>query len=214
VGSPDQALGAYLPALASAEPVPGGGSAAAVSAELGTALIGMVARITAASKRFLDVHFLAAHLAERADDLRVKLEAARLADEAAYARVAKALKLPKTAGDEAARRTEELQRALGEAAAAPLAIAGLSFETLALCERALELGNANLVSDLGCAALFGGAAVRAAALNVRVNHRYLHDSATVEAQSGELHALELAAGAASERILAETNRLLDLAAGG
>jgi len=50
---------------------------------------------------------------------------------------------------------------------------------LKLTESALDLENANLASDLGCAADFAIAALDASALNVRVNHKYMKNGALV-----------------------------------
>jgi formiminotetrahydrofolate cyclodeaminase len=183
-------LDSYFDALASAEPVPGGGSAAAVVGMAGAALVAMVARITAAAPRLAAVRDLAGTIAHQAELQRVALERARVEDEAAYAAVAAAMKLPKESDAEKAVRTQVLQRALARAAEAPLAIAGLARDVTQLAERALELGNDQLASDLGCAVEFASAAVRAAALNVRVNHRYIKDADLIGGQAGRLESIE------------------------
>ncbi|HKX05877.1 MAG TPA: cyclodeaminase/cyclohydrolase family protein, partial [Methylomirabilota bacterium] len=48
----DQTIGAWLDALASAAPAPGGGAAAAVNAAIGAALIEMVCRLTIGRPRY------------------------------------------------------------------------------------------------------------------------------------------------------------------
>ncbi len=182
-------IDAYLTRLASAEPTPGGGSAATLVGALGAALCAMVARITAGSERLAAVRPDAEALAEEADALRERFGAARIVDEAAYGRVVSASALPK--GDEAAKRarTAEMQAALAGAADAPLAAAGLAAEGFALAERAAALGNGHLASDVECALLFFRAALDASAANVRINHRFLKDAELVRAQADRLIAI-------------------------
>jgi len=169
----------YLNRLASAAPTPGGGSAAAICGAMGAALVGMVARITRESPKKSERHDLADELIAAADVLRARFGEARTLDESAYAAVVTAMALPRESDEETIVRTARLQDALAQAAAAPLAAVHLAAELLALAERALDLENANLASDLGCAASFAMAALDASALNVRVNHKYMKNAALV-----------------------------------
>ena len=61
---------AYLDALASADPTPGGGSAATLVGALAAALCAMVARVTMSTPKLAPLHEEAAAVAEDADDLR------------------------------------------------------------------------------------------------------------------------------------------------
>lgn len=180
----------YLERLASDAPTPGGGSAAAVVAGLGAALVAMVARITRLSPRFAERHATADELADRADALRADLLSLRAADEAAYGSVVAAMALPRGTEEERAARTAALQIALAEAAAEPLAIAQRASEVLTLASRALDLDNQNLNSDVLCAGEFASAALAAAAANVRINHRYLKNTALIASQSKMLADIE------------------------
>jgi len=168
----------YLTRLASKSPTPGGGSAAAVVGASGAALVAMVARICASDPKRAS---LARRLVEQADGLRAELLAARARDEAAFERVVTVQAMPK--GEERAR---EMAAALKHAAEAPLHAAHLALEVLRLAGRALALENENLESDLGCAAEFASAAVRACGYNVRINHAFMRDPRTVAAQAGRL----------------------------
>ena len=194
-------IDAYLDRLASAEPAPGGGSAATLVGAMGAALCAMVARITAGSPRHAERRAEALALAEAADALRERFEAARPLDEAAFLLVVDAQALPKATDEQKALRTTALQQALAAAAEAPLTAAGLAAEGFALTEDALALGNANLASDVECAAHFFRAAFAASVANVRINHRFLKDPATVAAQNERLTAIATAAADAEKRIL-------------
>ncbi len=196
-------LHAYLNRLASAEPTPGGGSAATIVGALGAALLAMVARITLGSGRHAAVHADAVLLVGDADSLRARFCAARLQDEEAYAEVPRAQALPRSGEAERALRTERLQAALTNAAAAPLDAAALAAELIALCSRAARLDNAHLASDVECALAFGRAALEASAANVRINHRYMQAAEVVGAQRERLEAF-LAAAREDERIARAT----------
>ncbi len=137
-----------------------------IVAAAGCALVAMVARICDN-----------AGLAARADALRARaLEQSRL-DESAFERVM-------------ATRGEERQAALVEAAEVPLQGMRIALDALHLSANALALGNANLVSDAGCAAEFAHAGLLGCAYNVRINHRFMRDEATVIAQRAILERYE------------------------
>jgi formiminotetrahydrofolate cyclodeaminase len=194
-------IDAYLDRLASADPTPGGGSAAALVGALGAALCAMVAKITAGGERYAAVRAEALAVADAADVLRERFAAARPLDEAAYERVVAASALPKSTGDEKRARTTALQNALVGAAEAPLAAAGLSAEGIALAERANALGNTHLVSDVECALHFFRAALAASVANVRINHHFIKDAEIVRAQEERVVAIVDAASAAFGRLL-------------
>jgi formiminotetrahydrofolate cyclodeaminase len=174
-----EALSEYLTKLASESPAPGGGSAAMVVAAAGCSLVAMVARICAASQKYQAKRHLADRLRLRADELREQFLQRKTDDERAYAAVVAAR------GDKSA-----MQRALHDAAAVPLDGARAALEVLELSANALELGNVNLLSDLGCAAEFAYAALLACAYNVRINHKFMKDAETISWQSAELAELE------------------------
>ncbi len=186
-------LESYLDALASAEPTPGGGSAATIVAALAASLVAMVARITSDNPNHAAVAPDAARIVGAADALRAALVLARRDDEAAYALVVKATALPKDTTEAKMERTARVQAALRGAAAAPLHAATLVVGVLALARDAAALGNRHLRSDVACAEHFARAALRACAENVRINHVYMRDPETIRRQEAELADVERAA---------------------
>ena len=179
-----ETLDDYLRRLASNDPVPGGGSAAALIAAVAAALVAMVGRIAAAPLQ---------DVVAEADRLREELGAARLRDEAAFAAVVAAQALPKN--DEAQQQTRRraIQEALHRAAEEPLRAAALALRVLELARRLSEAQTKALASDVGCAAEFAYAALAGCAYNVRVNHKYMRDAAAIARQSEELRSYESAA---------------------
>ena len=181
---------AYLDALASAAPTPGGGSAATLVGAMGAALVAMVARISADAPRLAAKRADALEIARLADELRAQLLAAREADESAYAAVVAASALPKGSEAERAVRSPKLQHALACAAEAPLAASQLASDGTALALRAAALGNKHLASDIECSLAFFRAARAASSANVRINHRFMTDVEVKESQRTRLSALE------------------------
>jgi methenyltetrahydrofolate cyclohydrolase len=195
-----ETLSEYLTQLASESPTPGGGSAATMVGAAGAALVAMVARICSANPKYAAHRTLALELIAGADGLREELLHARERDEAAFDCVVAATAMPKgTDAEKQARRTA-LDDALLHAAAEPLAAAEHALEVVRLAQRTLELNNMNLVSDVGCAAEFGRAALAACAYNVRINHRFMKDRAAIDAQAHALERIERDADALVTRV--------------
>lgn len=196
----------YLESLAAATPTPGGGSAAALVAAAGAALVAMVARIVLESPKYAAQHEAAQNIVEKADGLRLRALAARFEDEAAYGAVVAAMALPKASAEEKAVRSQVLQAALTGAAAAPLDAAEIAKLVATLADRAVALGNANLIGDLGTAAEFAQAALNSASYNVRGNHTYMKDAATIARQESELARYERDTATLVKRIRFEVGR--------
>ena len=69
----DQTVGDYLQALASTAAVPGGGSAAALAAAMGAALVSMVAKLSAKKARAVEDREVLTGLVPELDRLAVRL---------------------------------------------------------------------------------------------------------------------------------------------
>jgi formiminotetrahydrofolate cyclodeaminase len=179
-----ETLNEYLTKLASEAPVPGGGSAAMVAGAEGCALVAMVARICAGSPKYAAVRSNAERLVAQADALRAQMLEYKTSDEAAYDAVVAAR------GDK-----DTMQRALFHAAEVPLLGAQAALKALRLAGDALELKNAHLVSDVGCAAEFAYVSLAACAYNVRINHKFMKDQGAIAAQRDELERFEREAAA-------------------
>jgi glutamate formiminotransferase/formiminotetrahydrofolate cyclodeaminase len=196
----------FLERLAAGTATPGGGAAAAYSAAMGAALVGMVARLTLGKKKYAEVEAQMQSVAESADRLRASLTQAVTEDSAAFDAVMDAFKLPKQTPEQQAARDEAVEQAYIHAGEVPLRVARDAVATLGLAVIAAERGNVNAIIDAGSAASLVKAGLAGAALNVRANAAVVRDRATATHWLKELQGLEARANdalAAMDRLLRE-----------
>ena len=162
-------VGEFLERTASASPTPGGGSVAAVTGALASALVAMVARLTDGKKGYEQAWELAGEAVGRADRLTADLQAAALEDVRSFEAYLAALRLPKGSAEQRQTRRAALAAATRRATAAPLAIAEACAEILTLAQRVAPVANRHAVSDIGAAAHLAAAAAGAALLTAQIN---------------------------------------------
>jgi len=189
----DTTLSAFLESLGSSAPAPGGGAASALAGALSAALAEMVAQLTAGRLKYAAVDERVRVIIADLQATRARLVQLIEDDERAFQAVSAAYKLPKADEEERASRDVAIQRALDAAMWPPLAVMSTVCDVLALAEEIARIGNGMVVSDAGCAAIIGEAAVRSAALNVLANVVLLHDKAA--AADGRQHVADLEARA-------------------
>ena len=199
----DQPVSALLAAIRDPRPTPGGGSAAALAAAVGTSLLTMVAAMPkhrAASEE--DVERLLA-AGRRCRDLSQRLESLVDEDSAAYDAVIAAYRLPRTSEEERAERHRQIQAALRAAAEAPLDVMRRCGEAIEAAATVARFGNPNASSDIGVALELLLAAGRGARLNVEINLASLDDGDYVERVGEAIDVMETegAMGAAAARSL-------------
>ncbi|MGH2456147.1 MAG: cyclodeaminase/cyclohydrolase family protein [Candidatus Limnocylindria bacterium] len=193
-----------LDRLASRDPVPGGGSAAALAGAMAAALVAMVAELTVGRPDATEHQAAIGELRDAATIRREALLELAGEDAAAYAAVVQARRLPKETDAERDERARRLQHAMLAAAEVPLRIARVAAEVLDLANQIAPIGNRNAVSDAGVAAQLASAAVRGAALNVRINLPYLPEHEPLRATAGdEVGRLEAAAASLEAEALHE-----------
>ncbi|MBI3746118.1 MAG: cyclodeaminase/cyclohydrolase family protein [Chloroflexi bacterium] len=165
----DLTLDAFVSRLASAEPVPGGGSASAVAASLAAGLVAMVASLSEGRPKY--AMYIEVHRRTKAAGLELADRLLRIADEdaASYAAFGTAMKMPRETVDEQAARTTAIQAAARVAAEVPLRCVEACLEVVENAELLAARCNVNASSDLDVAALLAEAAARGAAANVLVN---------------------------------------------
>lgn len=169
----DMTIKQYSDVLASNEPAPGGGSTAALSGLMGTALTMMVVNLSVGKKSYeaLDEAIKQKFMADFQKVEGIKQELTMLVDEdtAAFNKFMEAMKLPKDTEDQKKIREEKMQQASIYALQIPLKTAEKCLEILQSQETIASYGNKNAVSDVGVGALMALAGLEGAVLNVKIN---------------------------------------------
>lgn len=157
--------------LASENPVPGGGGAAALTAALGSALGSMVGALTLGKKSYASVEKEIREAMTALEQLRLRLLDTVQADAEGFAPLAAAYRLPGDMPD----RDAILENATLRACEAPLTMMELCCQALEQMTVMAEKGSRMAVSDAGCGAALLKAGLDAAALNVYINTGNLAD---------------------------------------
>ena len=190
----------FLDDLASGNPTPGGGSAAAIMGAMGAALVSMVCNVSLGKKGYEGVEAEMRAILQESERVRRRLTAMVAEDIAAFNGILAGYKMPKTSDEEKAARAAAIQAGLRRATEVPLDCARVCAEVIALSRRASEHGYLNVISDGGVGVLAGFTGLRSAALNVYINAPALKDRAFAERATAELEKLVAHCAAESEAV--------------
>lgn len=194
----------FAAALASAEPVPGGGGAAALTGALAASLGAMAGRLSAARKKAEAEREALDARVQIADALRQRLLSLIDWDALLFVPLQRAYSIPKDAPG----RAETLRKASLDACEAPLQMLGCLSEVSQLLEELLERVSPLLLSDVGCAAALCHGALQAAAMNVWVNTHSLGEDPQAAAMNIEVRRLLTEALPRAERVVAAVEEKL------
>ncbi len=159
--------------MASGDPIPGGGSAAALAGAMGAGLLRMVVALTSGRPAAADDERELTEIAMGAANCQSELLNLVELDAVAYDGVIRARRLPRATDLERETRAVQVAAAIREATRAPLQTARLAEQVLSLAERLAPIGSRNAISDAGVGALLAVAALRGAVLNVQINLPFL-----------------------------------------
>ena len=181
----EQGIDEFLASVASSEPMPGGGSAAALAGSLAAALGEMMAGLTEGRTRFASEEPRVRQIHAKLTEARNCLRALVKEDSLAFQSLLGAIKLARNTSEERAARDEAIQRATHSATETPLRTARAAFEVLENVRVLAEIGNPNARSDAAVGAQLAYAALNGAHYNVVVNVPGLKDKAFAESCVGE-----------------------------
>lgn len=203
----DMKVNDYLDVLKSDAPAPGGGSASALAAAQGIALVGMVCELTLGKEKYAEYQETCMAVKEEVDQLYDKLVEAIDKDTEAFNLVSAAFKMPKNTDEEKAVRSKAIADGTLVATEVPFETMLLCVEGLKITEKAVGKSNPNAASDLGVAALGLLNGVKGAWLNVLINLPVIKDETLKEKfMTGRKIIIE--AEAAAARIYAEVASML------
>ena len=185
----------FLDKVACSDPVPGGGSIAALNGALASSLSTMVARLTVGKKGYE----VSEEVMQHAQTITLRLLDEFMAlidkDSAAYNEVFACFKLPKT-----------IQKATKQAALVPLEVARKALDMMSVIADVARLGNRNAVTDACVAMMSARTAVLGALLNVRINLGSLKDRDFVLQLQTEADAIEQTACQREKELLDAVNQ--------
>src|SRR3989338_2940801 len=173
----------YLDDLAARKAAPGGGSAAALSASIGTGLMGMVANYTIGNIKYKSNEARVADILVNAEKFSQELQGLIDEDVEAYNKLSKAVKESK---DDPA-KIEPLYK---DAVDVPFNVCRITSECIKLCMDLVRIGNKNLITDTAIAAILLEGAFFSAKFNVYINLKYVKDMDYIDRIHKFLHPLE------------------------
>lgn len=175
----------FLDKLASKEPTPGGGGAAALAGAVGIALGNMTGSLTVGKPKYASVEEEIIRANKRSEELRKELYALIERDAQAFMPVSKAYCISK----DDPMRDKVMEEALKGASEVPLEIMRKCCEALEMINVYAHKGSLIAVSDAGCAAAICKSALESAALNVYVNTKSMKDREYAEKMNIEVKGL-------------------------
>jgi formiminotetrahydrofolate cyclodeaminase len=198
----------FLDALASNQPMPGGGAAAAITGAQAAALVSMVINFTIGNKKYAAVEAEMREYLQQSEALRHAIAALADRDIEAFNAVAACYAMPRASEEEKAARSAALQTALKGATEVPFVLAEKCLALLRLIEPVGAKGNVNVVSDAASELYLASAALYCGLVNVNINLKAIKDvdfvaewSARREELLDEANAAYHAAKIACERTL-------------
>jgi glutamate formiminotransferase/formiminotetrahydrofolate cyclodeaminase len=181
----DASVEGFLERLASSEPTPGGGTAAAVAGAAGASLVAMVARLTEGKKGFEGLEGRMREIEGASDEARRSLLRLADRDAASFDNVMAAYRSPKETEEDKRVRHLAIQKAMWGAAKVPLETARIAVSVLGLARVVTETGNPSAASDGAAAAELLAGACRAAVRNVEINVGSIRDPDAAQALRSE-----------------------------
>ncbi|MDR2491854.1 MAG: cyclodeaminase/cyclohydrolase family protein [Coriobacteriales bacterium] len=185
----EQGIGSFMRELASSAPVPGGGSASAITGAIGMALGAMVGSLTVGKPAYAEVEQEVMSLNELANALIDRLLALGQRDTEVFVPLARAYGLPKETEEQRAHKSAVMESCLVECCAVPLDIMRACSEAIDLHERYARVGSELAMSDVGCGVICCKASMEAASLNVFINTAAMTDKARAALVNAEAESL-------------------------
>ena len=196
----------FLNKVAGSDPVPGGGSVAALNGAIASALTAMVAGLTIGKKGYEDTAEIMKHIQTLALTQKTGFVVDIDRDSEAYNKVFDCFKLPKNTDEEKKIRRAAIQEATKFAALVPLQVARNAYELMGIIADVAKMGNRNAVTDACVAMMSARSAVLGALMNVRINLGSLKDRTFVEQLQSEADELERKACTKEKELLDAINQ--------
>ena len=198
----------FLAKTAGSDPVPGGGSIAALNAAIASALTEMVANLTIGKKKYEDKEGLMKKIVAITENYRASFMKDIDADSEAYNNVFAAFKLPKETDEEKIERNNQIQEATKIAAEIPMEVARKAVDIMDVITQVADHGNQNAITDACGAIMTARTAAISAILNVKINLSSIKDIEYVALMTQEANYLESEAIMKEQELLSRVSKIL------
>ncbi|MFR0677461.1 cyclodeaminase/cyclohydrolase family protein [Dysgonomonas mossii] len=198
----------FLAKTAGSDPVPGGGSIAALNAAIASALTEMVANLTIGKKKYEDKEGLMRKIVAITENYRASFMKDIDADSEAYNNVFAAFKLPKETDEEKIERNNQIQEATKIAAEIPMEVARKAVDIMDVIAQVADQGNQNAITDACVAIMTARTAAISAILNVKINLSSIKDIEYVALMTQEANYLESEAIMKEQELLSRVSKIL------
>ena len=185
----------YIDDLASRQPAPGGGSAAALCGAVGTALLEMVCNFTVGNKKYADAEQNIKGYLSSLACIHQGFESLIDEDVKTYSAIRDAFK---------SKEKIIIDNALKQGYNICLKICVLSKDGLNIASELPEKGNVNLITDVGCGAELLNASFNSGVFNCDINLKGIEDIDFTEKQRPVLDALKREAEGLYKVVIAKT----------
>jgi len=177
----NESISKYIDDLAARQPTPGGGSAAALNAALGAALLEMVCNFTAGNKKYKDIEEIIGTHAAALTKIREDFTALIDEDVKIYGAICGAFKTK----DE-----KIIDKALKDGYYISLKMCKLAKSGMEIAVDLADKSNVSLITDVGCGAELLRACFNSAVFNSRINLKGIKDTSFTERQMLALNSLK------------------------
>ena len=187
----ERGISTFISMIAAAEPLPAGGSAAALAGTLGAALGEMMAGLTEGRAEFAPVQDQVVEIHKKLAGLRNELQGLIREDAAVYQSLLEAIRMPRETESQRAARASAIEACARGATDTPLRTARAVLVVLECLKTLIEIGNPNARCDAAVGAQLAYASLKGAQYNILANTRTLKDKAFAADCRSEISALLL-----------------------
>jgi len=199
----------FVDQLASKNPVPGGGGAAALVGAIGTALSSMVGNLTTGKKKYAEFEEDTQRILKRAQELQQDLM--KMIDEDAenFLPLSKAYGMPKDTEEERRLKEETLEKALKQACQVPVRIVKACYEAIQLHAELVDKGSRLAISDVGVGVQCLRAAIISGWLNIVININMIKDQEYVNQVREETESLVKEGALLADKVYEKVENILN-----
>ena len=171
----DKSVNDFLRKLSSKEPVPGGGSVAALLGSMCCALGDMVCNLTIGKVKYSEYDYINQQIRSKLYDLQNEFNDLCYQDIEVFNRLVNTYKLPSITSEEIEYKEKVMTPLIYDAISVPISVMKKSVESLQYIDELKNHSSKLAISDIGVAVSCAKSCLESAAMNVYINTSMLSD---------------------------------------